>query len=290
MTYQGYTIFQNKRFGEVYAKELKRERLFFEDNQISVSRNKHLGNLIGYLDFPIIKNQAIFFRKLKKFAQKRKIPQIHVRTTITRPELEPLLAEEGGTYILDLSKSEEKIWQNFRPSCRQKIKKAMSLKILKITKSNSLKEFESWYGLYKKTAHQKKFEAYDKSLLSKLFKEKGLSQLFIVFVKRQIAGGVFLLIDNYPMRFLAASDSEFYQYNPNNLLEWEIIKWAKKNDYPIYDFFEAREGEGGPSEFKRGFGGEFVKIYTYKIVTSPLWSYIIDVSALVSRTLARYKT
>jgi len=289
MTYQGYTIFQNKRFGKIYAEELRRDRIFFENNQIFVSKSNLLGNLIGYLDFPKIKNERLFFVKLKKFAKKRRIPQIYVRSTIFKPEWEPFLASEGGSYILDLKKSNEELWRNFRPSCRQKTRKAELSKTLKITEATRAREFESWYGLYKKTARQKKFEAYSKSLLYKIFKEKKLSRLFTVHVKKAIAGGVFLLIDKYPMRFLAASDRQFYKFYPNNLLEWEMIKWAKENHYPLYDFFEAREGESGPSEFKRGFGGKFIKIYTYKIAINPLWSFTIDIIALVARTIAKYR-
>jgi lipid II:glycine glycyltransferase (peptidoglycan interpeptide bridge formation enzyme) len=63
---------------------------------------------------------------------------------------------------------------------------------------------------------------------------------------------------------------------PNNLIQWEIIKWSMKEKYPFYDFGGARRENHGPSEFKRKYGGEYKENQVYSITLNPFKSKIID--------------
>ncbi|MGD2144262.1 MAG: peptidoglycan bridge formation glycyltransferase FemA/FemB family protein [Anaerolineae bacterium] len=62
-----------------------------------------------------------------------------------------------------------------------------------------------------------------------------------------------------------ASRSVHRDKMPNNLLQWEAMKWAKKRGCTVYDFWGAPDvpDESDPLwgvyRFKRGFGGEFVE-------------------------------
>lgn len=288
MGYQGYTIFQNRKFGEIYARALNKKRVIWRQNQIFITTNRYLGNLIGYLEFPIVQKNADLINEVKQFACKNKVAQLHIRSQIFKSSWIPYLQEKQGTYVIDLEQSEENLWANFEVSCRQKIKKAISQKVVVITQAQNICEFNEWYALYQDTARRKSFEAYRKFFLEALFLEEKLSSLFVAKIERKIVAGVFLLLDKYPLRFLAASNPEYNKFHPNNLLEWEIIKWAKKSKYFLYDLCQAEKTAGqGPSEFKRSFGGQFIDLYIYKLVTNWLRSKFIDFNLYFVKFLAK---
>ena len=62
-----------------------------------------------------------------------------------------------------------------------------------------------------------------------------------------------------------ASSIEHRNYRPNDLLVWEIIKWAKEHHYKYFDFIMFNINElPGVTRFKLKFGGEIHPIYQYQ--------------------------
>lgn len=61
-----------------------------------------------------------------------------------------------------------------------------------------------------------------------------------------------------------ASSVEHRNYRPNDLLVWEIIKWAKEHNFKYFDFIMFNINElPGVTRFKLKFGGEIYPIYQY---------------------------
>jgi hypothetical protein len=80
-----------------------------------------------------------------------------------------------------------------------------------------------------------------------------------------IAVGMIITHRDTVYYWLNSSSPEHRNYRPNDLLVWEIIKWAKENDYNYFDFLITPVTDlPGISRFKLKFGGEIYPIYEYR--------------------------
>lgn len=183
--------------------------------------------------------------------------------------------------VLDLSQSLEEIWQNFRKTTRNLIRKAERLGVkIKQGKQEDLKTF---FQLYRKTARRQHF-----------VEHKGIKEEFLEMSKDNQIG---LFLGFYQNTPLCASLIVFYgkqavyhhsgsiksNIPANYLLQWEVIKEAKRRGHKYYNFWGiAPEGKPkhpwqGLTLFKKGFGGKNIDfIHAQDLPTSPLYwlSYI----------------
>ena len=99
-----------------------------------------------------------------------------------------------------------------------------------------------------------------------LFKKlkKGFKGLNCYKDKRLIGSIIILYTKNYSYLAFSISDSKHSKYRPNDLLHWEIIKWASKNNIKYFDIgqCESNSEKGNRAEgiyrFKKKWLG---KIY-----------------------------
>ena len=81
-----------------------------------------------------------------------------------------------------------------------------------------------------------------------------------------IAGGLYMLYGKQLVYLLGASYKEFMKYNSQYLLQWEMIKYAKENNYQTFNFYGidgdfSKESENyGLFDFKRGFNATVVEL------------------------------
>lgn len=81
-----------------------------------------------------------------------------------------------------------------------------------------------------------------------------------------IAGGLYMLYGNQLVYLLGASYKEFMKYNSQYLLQWQMINYAKENNYQTFNFygidgdFNKESKNYGLFDFKRGFGAEVVEL------------------------------
>lgn len=81
-----------------------------------------------------------------------------------------------------------------------------------------------------------------------------------------IAGGLYMLYGNHLVYLLGASYKEFMKYNSQYLLQWEMIKYAKNNNYKKFNFygidgnFNKNYKNYGLFDFKRGFNCNVVEL------------------------------
>ena len=75
-----------------------------------------------------------------------------------------------------------------------------------------------------------------------------------------------MLYGNHLVYLLGASYKEFMKYNSQYLLQWEMIKYAKENNYKYFNFygidgvFNKESKNYGLFEFKRGFNADVVEL------------------------------
>ncbi len=178
------------------------------------------------------------------------------------------------TILVDLSGTEEEILARMKQKCRYNIRLAEKKEIV-IHESENI---DTYYDLMLATGKRDNFGIHTKAYYQKAFelfhKDKACALLIAKFQNKPLAG---LLVFRQGMRawyLFGASNDEERNRMPTYLLQWEAIRWAKRNGCSEYDLwgvpdedeeilereFESRaDGLWGVYRFKRGFGGKLVR-------------------------------
>lgn len=171
-----------------------------------------------------------------------------------------------ATIHLDLTKPLEELWKNLDKKARWGVKKAKKggLIIRKVEK----KEEEIWqkfYRMYKETCK-------NGGILPFPIEKVRDSRLFLCEKDDKIIAGAAIkeIVEEKKIElFLNASLNEFLELQPNNLLYWALIYWAKDKGYEIFDLggYQLRAPKGSKlyevNRFKERWGGQLVKYYIY---------------------------
>lgn len=80
-----------------------------------------------------------------------------------------------------------------------------------------------------------------------------------------VAGGIFFIYNDTVLHALGASDKRYLYSRPNDLLLWEMMKWAASGGYKKLDLGTVLSEDKGLLHFKRKWGGIeiLVKRYLY---------------------------
>jgi lipid II:glycine glycyltransferase (peptidoglycan interpeptide bridge formation enzyme) len=282
MMCRGFEIFQNDTFAKIYSKH--RNRCFYEieGNKGYIIKGPIFGNIKFRSYLYHCKDSSEFLKRTIQLCKKKGIPILEIYTHYNLDEIlsskfKNFRVEQtySSTYILDLKLSEDAIWKNMSKVCRQNIKKANNSDI-KIRDTKNMNDFDTWWEIYKLTGSRGQFVKQRYEMVKEVFESEEISKLFVAIVDDKIVAGAFILIHKIPVWWLGGSLPEFWKFMPNNLIQWEIIRWAIKERYPFYDFGGATRENEGPSEFKRKFGGEYKENHIYTIILKPFKSKIIN--------------
>lgn len=77
-----------------------------------------------------------------------------------------------------------------------------------------------------------------------------------------LASSMFLMYGKEVLYLFSGSYKEFMKYNAQYLIQWEMIKYAIKNNYERYNFYGIEgkfDDDNGVYGFKKGFSGEVVE-------------------------------
>lgn len=255
---------QNKRFAEIYAKNLKYQICKIDGIIIYVSSKPFIGNLTAYVYDPgkdMLASQS-FIQKLKNLMRKNRILRAFIFSSFDRNYSLPEI-KSGGTYIIDLSISEEKLFAAFQSRCRTAIRKGERAELV-FSEAKGEIAFDKWWQIYLSTVEHKGIMRQNREYVFELF-SKSIGRLFVVSHRAKIIAGAFLLFTDYPVYYLGAMAREYSSISPNNYLHWQIVLHLKKEGYYWYDLGGASsEGSShGPTYFKESFGGIFVKSRWY---------------------------
>lgn len=163
----------------------------------------------------------------------------------------------NATVIIDLTLDEKKIFKNLHKDARWGIKKAEK-EGLTVSEANSEKEWSEFYELFKKVVR-----VGGSDVQSFEYIRKPAHKLFICKKGEKIIGGAAVFFDpiydiNIPRLFKIASDKNYLDLQPNNLLYWHCILWAKSAGFPKFDFggwqINARGHLEGINKFKEKWG------------------------------------
>jgi serine/alanine adding enzyme len=97
-------------------------------------------------------------------------------------------------------------------------------------------------------------------------------RIFGVYLENNLIGVMFLLCYNKRVyNWYAASKPEYYNKYPNDVITWEVIKWASENGFEVFDFGGAGNPEKkyGVRDFKKKFGGTEVNFGRFECIHKP---------------------
>ena len=141
------------------------------------------------------------------------------------------------TIIIDLGRPLKDVWQALNKRARWGVRKAERLGLT--TKvANNWSEWERYYHLHVLHSKKKQYPSEPVEFFGEMFKlhHKNMARLFLAeYGKRIVAGSLFLVYRQNMIFLQNASERSFLRYNPNNLLQWRSIEWAKENGVTTYD-------------------------------------------------------
>lgn len=202
-----------------------------------------------------------------------------------------------STFILDLDAGLEDIKAGFESKFRYNIHVAEKhgITVRQGTDEGSIEEF---YRIYEETCSRQNFiihpVSYYKRVRSYII-EKGLGRVFTAYDGRTPVASVITF--NYGKRIwymYGASLSSHRKMMPNNLLHWEVIKWAKDRGFLEYDLWgipsNPKEGHPlwGVYRFKKGFNAGLRKfIGSYDLPFNPVFYRLFDKAIILYQNTVR---
>ena len=235
----------------------------------------------------------VLLRSLKDLAQDHGALFIKVDPDLTSEDSQAIgmLEQEGfhpsqeqiqlrNTMVVDLRPPEADLLARLNQSTRRNISLAQrhGVEVLQ----GGTADLPLFYEMYLETAQRDGFilrsYAYYQHLW-KLFLERGMAGAFLARWQDQVlAGCLVLILGKKAWYMLGASRGQMREVRPNQLLQWEAMRWAKSNGAESYDMWglpdvlEPGQPMWGLYQFKRGFGGEVRRwVGAYDYVARPRW-------------------
>jgi peptidoglycan pentaglycine glycine transferase (the first glycine) len=181
-------------------------------------------------------------------------------------------------FRLDISPDEEELMASFQQKTRYNIRLSArkGVQIVLGTKE----DLPTFYQVLKETCERDQFLVRSYQYFEDLFDcltPPGYTRLFLAKLDGQIIAGTLLLkIGDKAWYLYGASSNTARNTMPNYLIQWEMIKWSKRQGCTLYDF---RGVPGNLTEdnplyglyrFKKGFNGTYTEFMgEYDLVYRP---------------------
>ncbi len=160
---------------------------------------------------------------------------------------------EFSTHIIDLSRTEEEIFNSFIDAKKRNIKRAIKEK-LHVKEVSSEYAIKKYYFMYLDSLRRwNAKKVFNMDFFKKLLSSDLASLYMVQFHGDYVAGAVVLKGKNEAVYWHGAAFQRYFQLRPNDLLHWEIMKSLKSQDILIYNMGSSNNLEG-VERFKKGYG------------------------------------
>lgn len=216
----------------------------------------------GYFDKDFIWTKEVFQKITQPILIKSRNP-LNISS-----EVDYCLVDAYNTYVLDISKGEEDVWKNkIQAKKRTHIRKGeKSNYTIKFGQSELLDDFyevmsQAWLDLGTPT-HSKNF--YKNIVENMSSTEEGYyAQFVVIYIEDKPVSAACIINDDYSLHHpYAATLKSYNNTSINNVLYWEIIKYAIKRGCKIFDLGRSKKDQG-TATYKLSFGAEEVNLYYY---------------------------
>jgi hypothetical protein len=192
-----------------------------------------------------------------------------------------------GSYVIDLSQSEETLWNKLHAKHRNKVRGATKSGVEIRTGMNYL---SAAYELISDTYERSKlpfmnYGAFERYVLS--FGER--VQIFVADYQRALQGCAVIPFSEYAAYYVFGGTASNPVAGAMNLLQWEAIRQFHDLGVRRYDFVGARinpekgSKQEGLTNFKERFGGQLVQGYMWKYSLRPFKGAAYSVAVRVLR-------
>jgi len=243
---------------------------------------------------------------LKKLALKEKASFIRISPILERKEENKGIFKDLGfkkaplhihpeiTWVLDIRPEEKNLLMNMRKNTRYEIRKGMRTEGLEIIKSDKKEDVEVFNELYKKTASRHDFVPFSESYLKNQYESFSSDDGILTFHAKHkgeiLSSAIAVFWQKMAFYHHGASVLKHKKIPSSPLLQWEMIKEAKKRGCEKYNFWgiadipkeEVKKRNhpwAGLTIFKEGFGGydkKYVKTQDFLISQKYWLNYFIE--------------
>jgi lipid II:glycine glycyltransferase (peptidoglycan interpeptide bridge formation enzyme) len=211
---------------------------------------------------------------------KRKAVYTEIRNNYNTSKQRHIYEEAGFHYedhlniIVDLSQSENILWEQIHSSRRKNIKKAIKngVFVSKLTNDYLVESYSIMKEVYNRIKLPLPSILFFENALLKSTENMGMI-IYGVFLTDNLIGVRFTLqYKDTVFGLFAGSISQYYDKHPNDIFPWEVFKLCKKEGKTVFDF----GGAGKPNvpygvrDYKMSFGGKLVNYGRYTLVHHPL--------------------
>lgn len=182
---------------------------------------------------------------------------------------------------IDLVKSEEQLLKEMSRNCRRNIKKAEE-QGMQLFEADDKIDLAKYFAIVEDTHRRLRLPQESLNLYESAWEHlaaKGLGRLFLVNLKDEIVGGVFLFeCMKKAYGWSAATSDKRSLVAPGHFMHWNIIRTLKKEGLETYDIGEREslEDERGIIRFKRELGADFTRVYVARKVTKRIKYLLTD--------------
>ncbi|MBD3308284.1 peptidoglycan bridge formation glycyltransferase FemA/FemB family protein [candidate division KSB3 bacterium] len=227
-----------------------------------------------------IKNAFIAHFAREYFTGQRFImyPCFHLTHCVLEEPGWDCITQYDSTAFLDLRSDEETLWKGLQGKCRNAVRYAQRQGVTARI-ANELPYFDRFYHFYKEIRIKRdtQYISYEE-LRAKFeaFTHKGLADLWVSFLDDLPLAYAFIWKYRRTINFVyGSSDAESWSYKPNNLIQWELIRYYKQQGYTLYNMWGIRNmnfSEKAPpsdrkiegyGKFKLSFGAELRDLVRY---------------------------
>jgi len=234
----------------------------------------------------------LFLREIGKLAKKERALFLRIEPIVSLPKIENFYFRDSlkrnqpqRTLTLNLEKSENDLLENMRGKTRYNIGLAQRRGV-EIKRSDDYSDI--FYHLIRKTRERQGFSSYTEEHYKKIFKISNdfkVKMFLAEYQEKVIVASIVVFFGDRVISLHTGSDYECRALKGADLLRWNVILYAKKMGYKIYDFWGIDEKKfPGVTNFKKGFGGEAAEYpFGVDIIFNNTWYQIYTMMKKIKR-------
>lgn len=163
-----------------------------------------------------------------------------------------------STYVVDLAKDVDALFENLKPPCRRLVRQAMRFQ-LTVRSADHPGDVDRYYALHCETYRRTGVAPHPFAYFDAITRHGWTNIFFAEYHGRPISAINIAVYKGYAMYWTGASATAFMHLRPANLLQWHAIQWAKHQGLRWYEVGEVPNSgsakDRGLAQFKSGFGG-----------------------------------
>lgn len=179
-----------------------------------------------------------------------------------------------GSHIIDLTLSDEELWQNVHSKHRNSIRRAEKSGV--IVKRGGVELLEDYLLLDDATWARSNRNSYGRTFFQKMFDNlEDNVVIYIAYFDEVPQAGSCYFLNHKMCYYMYGASADSPETGSTNFLHWEVVKDLKKNGVERYSFVGCRIGEDENSKyhtiqrFKERFGGKLFEGYMFKTIIIP---------------------